>query len=230
MGGKCLRQHEGRARRPLDPRVPYSPAARPAARAGRPSPRPLRPRALVSFTRGHAHEGRNRRASRTSIQRLRVSRPKSQETRLSPNSRAALKFSRDAPERLVSALCGEHSRSSEMPVLEGELGSAAPSTIERWLLDHAYSGHGGLVVASQQDRQRERRRQLAAAGRDDSATGTRSAPAAQMRCCGEELDATRVAVASRFRSGGRLRAASITPERRLRPTSIRRLVLACLGV
>ena len=34
-----------------------SPAARPAARAGRPSPRPLRPRALVSFTRGHAHEG-----------------------------------------------------------------------------------------------------------------------------------------------------------------------------
>ena len=32
-----------------------SPAARPAARAGRPSPRPLRPRALVSFTRGHAH-------------------------------------------------------------------------------------------------------------------------------------------------------------------------------
>ena len=38
------------------PRTRSSPAARPAARTGRPTPRPLRPRALVSVTRGHAHE------------------------------------------------------------------------------------------------------------------------------------------------------------------------------
>ena len=62
-----------------------SPAARPAARAGRPSPRPLRPRALVSFTRGHAHEG-GTGERRAPAFRDCGSRPKSQETRLSPHA------------------------------------------------------------------------------------------------------------------------------------------------
>ncbi len=41
-----------------------------------------------------------------------------------------------------------------MRVLEEEQGSAAPSTIERALLDHAYTGHNGNVAPSTSEQQR----------------------------------------------------------------------------